>query len=115
MTRVVGIVADMPCCSVGGMAHVTSRVQPPCAGSLASRPRLGRGADCARVWSLVKAEIAPETQGSGETEPALEAGGSGETDPAPEAGGVGRPSYSFLPFFISLILVSYGLLYPTMV
>ena len=65
--------------------------------------------------ALVKAEIAPETQGSGETEPALEAGGSGETDPAPEAGGVGRPSYSFLPFFISLILVSYGLLYPTMV
>ena len=68
MTRVVGIVAGTPCRDMGGMTHVTSRVRPPCTGSLAPRPRLGRGVDYALGWNLVGAEIAPETQGSGEAE-----------------------------------------------
>ena len=68
MTRVVRIVADTPCCSMGGMAHVALGVWIPCTGSLVPRLMLGRGVDYARGWSLVGTEIAPETQGSGETE-----------------------------------------------
>jgi len=50
MMGVVGIVADGPCCSVGGMAHVASGVRPQCTRSLTLRPRLGRGVNCARGW-----------------------------------------------------------------
>jgi len=35
VTRVVGIVATMPCCDMGVTAPVTSWVRAPCVGSLA--------------------------------------------------------------------------------
>ena len=64
MTRVVGIVATMPCCDMGVTALVMSWVRAPCVESLALVRRSGVGAR------------------------ALE--GSGETELTPEAKGVGR-------------------------
>ena len=58
---VVEIVGDVPCRGVGGMAHIASGVRPSCVRSLAPRPGLGRGVDCARG------------QGSGEALITLEA------------------------------------------
>ena len=46
--RVVGIVCAISCRGMGGsMAGVASTVRSPCVRSLAPRPRLGRGVDCA--------------------------------------------------------------------
>jgi len=64
VSRVVGIVATMPCCDMGVIAPVTSWVRAPCVGSLALVGRRGVGAR------------------------ALE--GSGETELTPEAKRVGR-------------------------
>ena len=81
----VGIVAAMPCCSMEGMARVTSAVRPSCVRSLALRQRLGRGGACARAQEgSGEAELASEAKGSGETELAPVAKGSGETELAPE-------------------------------
>jgi hypothetical protein len=89
VTGVVGIVAIVPCRSMGVMANVTSGVRPSCVGSLAPRWRLGRGGVCARPpEGSGEAEPASEVKGSGETEFAPEAKGSGETELAPE------PKYS---------------------
>jgi len=44
VTRVVGIVATMPCCVMGVTAPVTSWVRAPCVGSLALTGRSGVGA-----------------------------------------------------------------------
>jgi len=63
VTRVVGVVATMPCCDMGVTALVTSWVRAPCTGNLAL---IGRNGVVAR---------------------ALE--GSGETETMPEAKGVG--------------------------
>ena len=56
------IVGDVPCCGVGGMTHVASEVRPLCVRSLAPRPRLGRGVDCARGRGSGEAEIALEAR-----------------------------------------------------
>ena len=70
----VGIVAVMPCYSMGGMVRITSEVRPPCIRSLALRRRLRRGSVCARAQGV----------GSGEMELASEAKGSGETELVPK-------------------------------
>jgi len=64
VTRVVGIVTTMPCCSMGVTAPVTSRVRAPCVGSLALVGRSGVGARALK--------------------------GSGETELTPKVRGVGR-------------------------
>ena len=55
--RVGRIVGDVPYCSVGGMAHVASKVRPPCARMLAPRPKVGRGRDCVRGQGSVEIAI----------------------------------------------------------
>jgi len=46
------IVGVVPCCGMGSMAHIASGVRPSCVRSLALRPRLGRGVDCAMARGL---------------------------------------------------------------
>ena len=110
----------MPCCSVGGMACITLRVRPSCVGSLAPRPKLGQGADCARGWSFGQGGDCARDPGLGRDgvrawglrgrarrslRPRPK--GLGETESAPEAREVERSSYSFLLLFIPLVWVSY--------
>jgi len=95
---VVGIVDGTPYCSMGGMVHVASGVRPPCTRSLAPRPRLGRGVNCARGWGSSRAEIALETQGSGEAEPASEAKRLGRDGVCARGQGAQMLLYSFCRF-----------------
>jgi len=89
VTRVVGIVATMPCCDMGVTAPITSRVRAPCVGSLVlirwsgvwrpSPGRVGRDGTYARGPG-----------GRARRCLCLILGGSDETELAPEASGVGR-------------------------
>ena len=87
MAGVVGIVAVVPCRSMGIMVGVTSELRSSCVGSLAPRWKLGRGGACAQAQ-----------EGSGEAELASEAKGSGEAELAPESRYSQVLALSFLRF-----------------
>jgi len=110
---VVGIVAVVPCRSMGVMASVTLEVQPSCVGSLAPRRRLGRGGVCARAQEgSGEAGLASEAKGSSETELAPEAKGSSETELAPEAKGSGEMELALEPFdILSVCFIPFCIFY----
>jgi len=99
VTGVVGIVAATPCCSMDGMARVTSEVHPPCVRSMVPTMRFGRGDDCARAQGgRARQNLSPSPRGSVRRRPCPSPGGSGETELAPELGKFERFPYSFLRF-----------------
>jgi len=92
VTRVVGIVATMPCCGMGVTAPVASWVRAPCVGSLALVRRSGVGARAPEGSG--ETELTPEAKGVGRGGVCVRApGGSGETELVPEAKGSGEPQF----------------------
>ena len=88
--RVVGIVANTPCCDMGVTASVTSWVRASCVGRLALTGRSGVGARA--LEGSGKTKFTPEAKGVGRGGVCVRAlGGSGETELAPEAKGSGEP------------------------
>jgi hypothetical protein len=115
---VVRIVVGMPCCSVGGMAHVASGVRQPCwkpgteaeawaERSLRSRPGLGRGGDCARGQGVGRGGDRARGQGVGRDGDCARGKGVGRDGDSTRGQGVGRRFYSFLLLFVLLIWVSW--------